>query len=235
MAKEKMPWLKTRLREIGRTPAALTRHLNLKGPRVYEMIAGRRSMQPDEIGPTAQFLDWSVDELIRRLPAADRLLPAGTKTTGGKPPGKDNSVLSTTRVESISWIPVLTTTGAVENACDVVLSKQPTRYFETLPAFRGRTDIRCLYMASAAMKPWRDAGDLVIFEQDRPPRENDYVVIYLADGDGDEICVLVRQLLTSKSPGKLTLRQHNPQRDTTIERKAVSSMFRVMTWDDCIR
>ena len=65
MSKDKMPWLKSRLREISRTPAGLARHLDIGGPRVYEMIAGRRSMQPAEIAPAAEFLDWTIDELMR--------------------------------------------------------------------------------------------------------------------------------------------------------------------------
>jgi hypothetical protein len=71
-----MPWLKSRLREIGRTPAGLARHLKLGGPRVYEMIAGRRGMQPNEIAPTAEYLDWPLDEVIKRLPEEARVLPA---------------------------------------------------------------------------------------------------------------------------------------------------------------
>jgi len=67
--KEKMPWLKTRLRELGRTPTALAKALGIAPPRVYEMISGRRHIQPDEIEPMAKFLDWSLPELKQRLPA----------------------------------------------------------------------------------------------------------------------------------------------------------------------
>lgn len=236
--KDKMPWLKDRLREVGRTPAGLARHLKIGGPRVYEMIAGRRGMQPDEIELTAAFLEWPIEQLIKHLPPEDRVLPTNVKGVTALTPGKGKkatSMLSTTRTVANNWIPVLSTTRTVENTCDLILTGQTTRYVETLPAFRGRSDIRCLYMASATMKPWRDPGDLVVFEQERPPRENDYVVVYLADGDDNETCVLVRQLLESTHPSKVSLRQHNPRRDMTIERKAVASMFRVMTWDDVIR
>ena len=59
--KANMQWLKIRLRELGKTPAALARELKVQPPRVYEMIGCRRFMQPDEIAPTAKFLDWTID------------------------------------------------------------------------------------------------------------------------------------------------------------------------------
>jgi hypothetical protein len=80
--KEKMPWLKTRLREMGRTPTALAKHLGIAPPRVYEMIAGRRHIQSSEIAPMAAFLDWSVGELNRHLPEHSRAVvvaPEGTR------------------------------------------------------------------------------------------------------------------------------------------------------------
>jgi hypothetical protein len=70
--KEKMPWLKTRLRDLGKTPTALAKSLGIAAPRVYEMIAGRRHIQPNEIEPMAKFLDWSVEEINRHLPAHSR-------------------------------------------------------------------------------------------------------------------------------------------------------------------
>ena len=67
--KEKMPWLKIRLRELGRTPTALAKALGIAPPRVYEMISGRRHIQPNEIEPMAKFLNWTLAELTERLPA----------------------------------------------------------------------------------------------------------------------------------------------------------------------
>ena len=71
--KEKMPWLKARLRDLGKTPTALAKSLGIAAPRVYEMIAGRRHIQPNEIEPMAKFLDWSMEEINRHLPEQSRL------------------------------------------------------------------------------------------------------------------------------------------------------------------
>jgi hypothetical protein len=231
MSKAKMPWLKDRLREIDRTPAGLARHLNISGPRVYEMIAGRRGMQPPEIEPTAEYLGWQVEELLKHLPQSARVVPLSVKAGAGAIP-----VLAATsfKAEIIK---------RMFDEYDAILTGETARYLEPLPALRGRTDIQCLYMASTAMEPWRDPGDLVLFEKERPPRERDYVVVYLietkktAKGLPEEAMtrVLVRQLLPSKRPDKLNLRQHNPRRDVTIDRKAVAGVYRVMNWEDVVR
>ena len=71
--KEKMPWLKARLRALGKTPTALAKALGIAAPRVYEMIAGRRHIQPNEIEPMAKFLDWSMEEINSHLPEQSRL------------------------------------------------------------------------------------------------------------------------------------------------------------------
>lgn len=71
--KEKMPWLKNRLREVGKTPTALAKALGIAAPRVYEMIAGRRHIQQSEIAPMAAFLDWTIEEINRHLPAHSKL------------------------------------------------------------------------------------------------------------------------------------------------------------------
>jgi len=224
-----MPWLKERLRTLNKTPAGLARELGVAPPRVYEMIAGRRAMQPDEIEPTARFLEWPVQDVIAHLPEEARVIPA---TLNHK-----------------NMIPVLGTTRTLDlSAWDCLLTGETTNYIEQLPAFRGRTDIECLHISTPKMWPWRDPGDLVIFEKQRPANAGDYVVIYLVEDKkspvyGDEQLrqlrkltrVMVRQLLQSKSTNKLRLRQYNPQRDTEIDRKIVASMFRVLSWNDVLR
>ena len=75
MAKKKR-WLKARLRELGKTSAGLGRAIKAKGPRVYEVIGGRRCLQPHEIEPAAQYLEWPTEEVIKRLPAKERAIAA---------------------------------------------------------------------------------------------------------------------------------------------------------------
>ncbi len=62
-----MEWMRIRLRLIGKSGAALGRHLGIPKERVYEMFAGKRRLQQEEIGPTARFLEWSEAQLIANL------------------------------------------------------------------------------------------------------------------------------------------------------------------------
>lgn len=62
-----MDFLKARLVEIGKTPAAFARALGLPKARAYEMQKGTRKLQPGEFGAAARFLDWSEAELVAHL------------------------------------------------------------------------------------------------------------------------------------------------------------------------
>ena len=229
MSKDKMPWLKLRLREIGRTPAGLARHLDIGGPRIYEMIAGRRGMQPTEIEPTAEFLDWSIEELMNHLPEEDRVLPATLKGSTVMVPKDAIRLLGSVR----PW--------GIKQDWDLELTGEVTRYIETMPALRGRKDVSCLYLPTTNMDPWRSSADLVLFEKSRPPVERDHVVVYLIELKGalpKTTRVMVRQLISSTAQ-RVVLRQHSPahdaKADTQLDRKAIVGIYRVMSWDDVIR
>jgi hypothetical protein len=229
--KEKMPWLKTRLRALKLTPAGLARHLGIAPPRVYEMIAGRRYMQPNEIGPTAEYLQWPIEELLANLPEDARNVPS-TITLGGN--------MAIVHGPGQGMIPVLATTRTADMCeWDCLLTGETLRYV-ACANLHGRPDVQCLYMYGRVMEPWRDPGDPVLFEMDRPPKERDYVVIYLTEDKRapKELRpmqrVMVRQLLWATAK-KFRLRQHNPAKDTEIDVRSVISIFRVMTWDDLVR
>jgi phage repressor protein C with HTH and peptisase S24 domain len=62
-----MEWMKRRLRELDKSGAAFARHLGIPKERVYEMWAGKRRLQQEEIGPAARFMELSEAELVARL------------------------------------------------------------------------------------------------------------------------------------------------------------------------
>ena len=234
-----MQWLKDRLRTVNKTPGGLARALGVAAPRIYEMIAGKRRMQSNEIEPTAIFLEWTTNELLDHLPKYARPTPAPESPAE---PGKAetdpriNAVLTTTRTTSM--IPVLSATIPFAEDFDCLLTGETSRFIETLPALKGRGDIQCLYIASTVMQPWRDSGDLVVFEKEKPPKPGtDHVVIYLINNKTKppQTRVLIRRLLQSKSPRRLRLLQYNPPQETTLEIKEIASMYRVVTWEDCFK
>jgi hypothetical protein len=216
MATKSMDWLKQRLKELERTPTQLARHLGIAPPRIYEMVAGRRSVQPSEIGKLAEFLQWKPHELLEHLP--DQAIP------------KD---LMEITPQARGMIPVLGTTAVVTTNYDCLLT-EAVAYVRATPQFEGRTDIFCIYLQSRTMVPWRDPSELIMYETVRPPKDGDHVVIYLVPVD-DTKPVLVRQLL-ALGEKKARVRRHWPQKkDSDLDLKKVKSMFRVLTWDDAFR
>lgn len=234
-----MPWLKTRLRALDKTPAGLARHLKVHAPRIYEMIAGRRGILPTEITPIAKFLDWPVEELLKHMPRDRRVLP----TDSPKPPPKverdsSSSYEIKNREAQLSLripqcaIPIVSTMPVSAAEYDATLNGDVTARF-IVPSLEGRTDVCCMYLRTDRMTPWKQAGEMVMFEKERPPREHDHVVLYLTADD--RLRVLIRQLLPSKRENKICLREHNPRRDFEIDRKNVDKIYRVLTWEDIFR
>lgn len=211
---QKMPWLKTRLREINKTPAGLAKHLLLYAPRIYEMIAGRRQILPGEIVRMAEFLEWPVEELLQHMPEDRRVLPTTAKSTHHFIP-------------VLGSMPALLTTNY-----DATLTGETQRHVSCGSHLEGRNDLFAVYIHGTKMSPWRDEGEIVLAEKERPPAELDHVVIVMAIDDRKHC--LVRQLLHS-SDAAYRVRQHCPGKTTSISKKAVSSIYRVMTWDDVIR
>jgi len=62
-----MRWLRTRLVEIEKTGAEFARALKIPTSRVYEMMSGKRRLQPTEVGRAARFLEMTEAELVARL------------------------------------------------------------------------------------------------------------------------------------------------------------------------
>ena len=72
-------WLRDRLKEIDKTAASLARYLKVKGHRVYEILGGRRSIQPHEVDQLATFLGWDRAKIQKHLPPDQAVLLATPK------------------------------------------------------------------------------------------------------------------------------------------------------------
>ena len=125
------------------------------------------------------------------------------------------------------------TTAIVAKHTIPVLDGEGQAYRHLSFTFDGREDLFCLYLSGPQMAPWRREGQLVVGDRIRPPQANDHVVLFMTVDKHKT--VTVRQLLATDDPDKISLRQHNPLEVTIIDRKTVTSMCRVMTWDDVIR
>ncbi len=63
-------WLSARLKEIGKTQAALAEHLALPKPRISEIISGQRAIGGKEVKPIAEFLETSVGQVLAWMDGA---------------------------------------------------------------------------------------------------------------------------------------------------------------------
>jgi hypothetical protein len=62
------PWIKPRVRELGKTLRGLGQAMGgLDGARLTEIMAGTRRVQPVEIEPMARYLEMPYDDVYRRL------------------------------------------------------------------------------------------------------------------------------------------------------------------------
>ena len=216
-----MPWLKDRLHEIDKSVTAMAAEMGIAAPRIHEMIGGRRSIKPKEVEPMARALEWSVPQLLSRLPADTALL---RKTVKNQP---DAIPLLGTVQESVP-----------SDRYDCLLTGETIRYLKACSGLEGRSDVECLHMSNGLMAPWRNTGDLVVYEKNRPPSVGDYVVIYLVEDEATAKWakslqrVMVRQLVEANE--KVRVRQHNPNLDTSINRRKIAKMYRVMGWNEVL-
>lgn len=67
----KTHWLAKRLKTTGKRNRGLAKHLGVPDSRISEIINGRREVQTDEIEGVAEFLDWTLEELMRAMGASN--------------------------------------------------------------------------------------------------------------------------------------------------------------------
>lgn len=86
-----MDWLKKRLRELGKSGAALGRAIGASKQRIYEMYDGDRRFQQDEIARAARFLEWTESELLARIEGR-RIFPTSKVGEKVPPPASDKTL-----------------------------------------------------------------------------------------------------------------------------------------------
>lgn len=103
-------------------------------------------------------------------------------------------------------------------------------YARRPPGIAGSKTVFCVYVQGDSMAPWRQPGELVYLNPDRPARPGDYVVVELQGENGEPAPALLKRLV-SVSAKELTLEQFNPaKRDIKINRNKVKRIIRVIDW-----
>jgi hypothetical protein len=63
----KNEWIKERLEELEKTAVGLAAAMKVAGPRITDIYKGERKVKGSELAPMAEFLEMSVDEVMKRL------------------------------------------------------------------------------------------------------------------------------------------------------------------------
>lgn len=100
----------------------------------------------------------------------------------------------------------------------------------------GRPDLYVVSVSGHSMEPRFDSGRRLLVDPKRSPGVGDDVVVQLRGPtfDGEEVRhVLIKQLVRRR-PGVVVLRQFNPAVEFEVPNEQVSSVHRVMPWDEAM-
>ena len=223
-----MQWLRQMLEAAGKKPADLARFLEIPPPRVYEMLAGKRRLQQGEIARAAAFLGIAEGRIVAALdgrPDPGPAIPANAQfaPTAPAPPA---------RADMAKDVPVFGTGMGGNGDADFEMNGQIIDYVRRPPRLAGRNDVFAIYVQGASMSPWREPGELVYVERNRPPRSGDYVVIEFAANEFNVRPALIKKLVAI-TPSRIKLLQYNPPKTIEIDRqKNRYQLYRVIDWTE---
>jgi len=101
------------------------------------------------------------------------------------------------------------------------------------PGIRNAKDVFAIYVQGDSMSPWKEPGDLVYLQGQRPARPGDYVVIQLKPPrEGDSPRAYLKRLVRSAGPALIVM-QYNPRiPEMPIPVQQIDRIYRVMTLEE---
>lgn len=112
----------------------------------------------------------------------------------------------------------------------------PTDFMARPMGVTGRDDLYVVIVAGHSMEPRFDSGRRVLVDGKRTPTVGEDVVVQLRGPtfDGEEVRhVLIKQLV-KRRPGKIVLRQFNPDHVFEVPVEQIHCVHRVMPWDEAL-
>lgn len=100
----------------------------------------------------------------------------------------------------------------------------------------GRPDLYVVIVAGHSMEPRHDSGRRVLVDPRRQPSVGEDVVVQLRGPtfDGEEVKHVLIKTLVRRRPGRIVLRQFNPEHTFEVPDAQVAAVHRVMTWDEAL-
>ncbi len=187
---------------------------------------------------------WKLERGKRRLTAEwmARLAPH-LKTTPqglvrGWDPGEQNvrpalAVSVPERDDMPRDVPVFGTAQGGAEGVFLLNTGEAIDYVRRLPGIARVRNAFALYMEGDSMAPWRQAGQIVFVNPDRPARIGDHVVVVLQDGGETDRPAIVKKLV-KRTAGALTLAAYNPEVEFEVTTDRVAQVWRVMELDELI-
>lgn len=99
------------------------------------------------------------------------------------------------------------------------------------PRLQGREDVFALFMRGTEMSPWREPGDLVVIDRNRPPRVGDYVLLTMKRKGGEGRWSLIRRLVEGRAHD-IRVEQFKPAKEEAIKLEEIEDMLRIADWTE---
>lgn len=190
----------------------------------------------DRLDVIAEHLGTSSDWLLGRQKAIERTIP----DTDSVPPETFRRLPKNLPIFGSALGADLTFSdgnGIVVNVEQTEIHMSaPTDFMARPIGVTGRPDLYVVLVSGHSMEPRYDSGRRVLVDPKRSPGVGDDVVVQLRGPtfDGEEVRhVLIKQLVRRR-PGVVVLRQFNPIVEFEVPNEQVSSVHRVMPWDEAL-
>jgi SOS-response transcriptional repressor LexA len=100
----------------------------------------------------------------------------------------------------------------------------------------GRSDVYAIYIQGTSMEPRFEGGDAIIVDTRRPPSPGDYVVVQLAEMDGEQDMrrmALIKRLVR-RTATTVELQQFNPAVSFKVPQAKITAIHRVLSLADLL-
>lgn len=130
--------------------------------------------------------------------------------------------------ELLKDVKVLGTAVGGDNG-DFTFSGETIDYVRRLPGIAHNRAVYCLYVRGTSMVPWREEGEMIYVDPNRPPRNGDYVVVEMKPKSAGEPGPAYVKRFLARAGNKLKLLQLNPKKEIEIPMEQVLRIHRVLT------
>jgi len=183
---------------------------------IHKLENGHQQLNLKWMKQLAQALDCSPEDL---LPLEDT---AAVETSMAN---VDLSRIITDGVVREKDLPVFASAAGGDG--QTIITYEPIEYVKRPFMLMNVKSGFAMYVICDSMAPKYRTGDMLLVHPMKPPRQGDFVLVVLKNGDSDEHEALVKQLIKIDD-NTLTLQQFNPPHRLSIERDKVKNILKIV-------